>query len=115
MTVYSRTRTVTYPFVLTSLILGLLVAAISSAQASETDPAAPIKLGAVKAAIVELESGKTLYSKHSDWVTPIASITKLMTALVVMSLLSRNPSFALSTVNASTGPSSSRAISRSLL
>ncbi|TNC90584.1 MAG: D-alanyl-D-alanine endopeptidase [Alcanivorax sp.] len=84
MTVYSRTRTVTYPFVLTSLILGLLVAAISSAQASETDPAAPIKLGAVKAAIVELESGKTLYSKHSDWVTPIASITKLMTALVVM-------------------------------
>ena len=30
--------------------------------------------------IVELESGKTLYSKHSDWVTPIASITKLMTA-----------------------------------
>ena len=74
----------TYPFVLTSLILGLLVAAISSAQASETDPAAPIKLGAVKAAIVELESGKTLYSKHSDWVTPIASITKLMTALVVM-------------------------------
>jgi len=75
---------VTYPFVLTSLILGLLVAAISSAQASETDPAAPIKLGAVKAAIVELESGKTLYSKHSDWVTPIASITKLMTALVVM-------------------------------
>jgi len=84
MTVYSRTRTVTYPFVLTSLILGLLVAAISSTQASETDPAAPIKLGAVKAAIVELESGKTLYSKHSDWVTPIASITKLMTALVVM-------------------------------
>ncbi|MGB1060694.1 MAG: D-alanyl-D-alanine endopeptidase [Ketobacter sp.] len=74
----------TYPFVLTSLILGLLVAAISSTQASETDPAAPIKLGAVKAAIVELESGKTLYSKHSDWVTPIASITKLMTALVVM-------------------------------
>lgn len=74
----------TYPFVLTSLILGLLVAAISSAQASEADPAAPIKLGAVKAAIVELESGKTLYSKHSDWVTPIASITKLMTALVVM-------------------------------
>ena len=33
---------------------------------------------------MELNQGKTLYSKHADWVTPIASITKLMTALVVV-------------------------------
>ncbi|MDX1692474.1 MAG: D-alanyl-D-alanine endopeptidase [Ketobacteraceae bacterium] len=43
-----------------------------------------IQLGAVKAAVVELETGNILFSKHSDWVTPIASITKLMTAMVVL-------------------------------
>lgn len=68
-------------FVSTLLVSGLF----GTAQASESSPPqADIQLGAVKAAIVELESGKTLYAKHSDWVTPIASITKLMTALVVM-------------------------------
>lgn len=43
-----------------------------------------IQVGAVKAAVVELDTGKLLYSKHSDWVTPIASITKVMTAMVVL-------------------------------
>ena len=43
-----------------------------------------LQLGAVKAAIVDIESGNVLFSKHSDWVTPIASITKLMTAMVVL-------------------------------
>lgn len=43
-----------------------------------------IHLGAVKAAVADLETGKLLYEKHADWVTPIASITKLMTAMVVM-------------------------------
>ena len=43
-----------------------------------------IHLGSVKAAVVELETGESLYAKHSDWVTPIASITKVMTAIVVL-------------------------------
>ncbi len=43
-----------------------------------------ISLGAVKAAVFDLDSGEMLYSKHADWVTPIASITKVMTALVVL-------------------------------
>ncbi len=34
--------------------------------------------------MVELDNGNMLYSKHSDWQTPIASLTKLMTALVVI-------------------------------
>ena len=60
------------------------MAFINSTKASESAAPTSVHLGAVKATIVELDSGETLYSKHSDWVTPIASITKLMTALVVM-------------------------------
>ena len=41
-------------------------------------------LGSVKAAVFDLESGELLFSKHADWVTPIASITKVMTALVLL-------------------------------
>jgi D-alanyl-D-alanine endopeptidase (penicillin-binding protein 7) len=43
-----------------------------------------IMLGSVKAAVFDLESGEMLFSKHADWVTPIASITKVMTALVML-------------------------------
>ncbi len=53
-------------------------------SANESLDPGNMHLGAVKAAVVELDSGKTLYAKHSDWITPIASITKLMTAVVVL-------------------------------
>ncbi len=43
-----------------------------------------VMLGSVKAAVFDVNSGEMLYSKHADWVTPIASITKVMTALVVL-------------------------------
>lgn len=43
-----------------------------------------VSLGSVKAAVFDLDSGELLYGKHADWVTPIASITKVMTALVVL-------------------------------
>lgn len=43
-----------------------------------------VSLGAVKAAVFDLDSGEMLYRKHADWITPIASITKVMTALVVL-------------------------------
>lgn len=71
-----------YRHLLISLVA--LMAFINSTKASESAAPTSVHLGAVKATIVELDSGETLYSKHSDWVTPIASITKLMTALVVM-------------------------------
>lgn len=35
-------------------------------------------------AVVDLQSGQVLYQKNADEVTPIASITKLMTAMVVL-------------------------------
>ncbi|MBK9160486.1 MAG: D-alanyl-D-alanine endopeptidase [Nitrosomonadales bacterium] len=42
------------------------------------------KLSSSIALIYDEQSGRTLYSKNSDSVAPIASITKLMTAMVVL-------------------------------
>ena len=42
------------------------------------------KLRSSVALVLDAESGETLYEKNSDSVLPIASITKLMTALVVL-------------------------------
>lgn len=76
-------------------IIPVWVALVASVQAEEShgtrgtlqlaslDQSA-IHLGAVKAAVADLDSGKLIYSKHADWVTPIASITKLMSAMVVL-------------------------------
>jgi D-alanyl-D-alanine endopeptidase (penicillin-binding protein 7) len=42
------------------------------------------KLRSAAALVQDAESGETLYAKNSDTVLPIASITKLMTAVVVL-------------------------------
>jgi D-alanyl-D-alanine endopeptidase (penicillin-binding protein 7) len=53
------------------------------------DPASlGVKLTATAAALIDTQSGEVLYSQGDDRVTSIASITKLMTALV---LLESNP------------------------
>jgi serine-type D-Ala-D-Ala endopeptidase (penicillin-binding protein 7) len=52
-------------------------------SASQASGAAP-RLRSWSALIIEEDSGKTLYAKNTDLVTPIASITKLMTAMVVL-------------------------------
>lgn len=43
-----------------------------------------LRLASVYATVVDLESGEALYRKHADVPTPIASVTKLMTAMVVI-------------------------------
>ncbi|MAL98219.1 D-alanyl-D-alanine endopeptidase [Hydrocarboniclastica marina] len=43
-----------------------------------------IRLGSISAAVVEIESGEVLYLKNGGSVRPVASITKLMTAMVVL-------------------------------
>lgn len=43
-----------------------------------------IHLGSVSAAVVEVASGEELYLKNAGSVKPVASITKLMTAMVVL-------------------------------
>jgi serine-type D-Ala-D-Ala endopeptidase (penicillin-binding protein 7) len=43
-----------------------------------------LKLASSKALIVNQETGETLYAKSTDMPTPIASVTKLMTAMVML-------------------------------
>lgn len=45
-----------------------------------------VETSADVAAVVDLRSGKTLFEKRSDAVMPLASFTKLMTAMVVLDL-----------------------------
>lgn len=45
-----------------------------------------LKLASSKALIVNQETGETLYAKGTDIPTPIASITKLMTAMVMLDM-----------------------------
>ncbi len=45
---------------------------------------ANLALGSVNALVLDLDSNQPLYSKNADRVVPIASITKVMTAMVVL-------------------------------
>jgi D-alanyl-D-alanine endopeptidase (penicillin-binding protein 7) len=43
-----------------------------------------LKLGSANALVLDAKAGQPIYSKGADTVTPIASVTKLMTAMVVL-------------------------------
>lgn len=62
------------------LIWGL---AGAPAAAERPDPE-KLQLASVHAVVTDLASGETLYGKHADVAAPIASVTKLMTAMVVL-------------------------------
>jgi serine-type D-Ala-D-Ala endopeptidase (penicillin-binding protein 7) len=64
--------------VFTGLFLGILAFHISAKDAGEP------KLKSNSVFIVDQNDSSVLYSRHSDVAAPIASITKLMTALVVL-------------------------------
>ena len=55
----------------------------SARRSGKPVPAMP-RLRSGSAAVVDLESGRVLFEKNADEVSPIASITKLMTAMVVL-------------------------------
>jgi D-alanyl-D-alanine endopeptidase (penicillin-binding protein 7) len=68
----------------TLLILTLAcVAAVASAAPDVLDPA-KLQLASHNVLIVDIEQGAPLYAKGADEVQPIASLTKLMTAMVVL-------------------------------
>jgi D-alanyl-D-alanine endopeptidase (penicillin-binding protein 7) len=56
-------------------------ATVAEAFASSQDE---LKLGSAVALVIDQEDGQLLYAKNTDAVMPIASITKLMTAVVVL-------------------------------
>lgn len=64
------------------LLLALLVPAVPAMADSAGDP--DIHLASVHAAVADLDADEILYSKYPERAVPIASITKLMTAIVVI-------------------------------
>ncbi|MBI3447880.1 MAG: serine hydrolase [Acidobacteria bacterium] len=56
---------------------------VIAASAAPGKPGGPA-LRSNLALVIDAEQGETLFAKHSDQVAPIASITKLMTAMVVL-------------------------------
>lgn len=67
------------------LVLALWSAgsAIAATDKTNLDPS-KIQTASVSTYVTDLKSGETLFQKNADIVMPIASITKLMTAMVVL-------------------------------
>ena len=63
-------------------ILGPLTA-VCSAAAPYPDPG-KLRLASANVLVVDAQDGRRMYAKAADEVTPIASLTKLMTAMVVL-------------------------------
>lgn len=56
----------------------------ASSHAMSDDDVANLQLGSSKALIINQQTGEILYAKNTNTPTPIASVTKLMTAMVVL-------------------------------
>jgi serine-type D-Ala-D-Ala endopeptidase (penicillin-binding protein 7) len=73
---------------LTAFLLALgSLAALQAAADPSANPSrivADLKLASVSALVMDAKSGETLFSKHDDVALPIASVTKVMTAMVVL-------------------------------
>jgi D-alanyl-D-alanine endopeptidase (penicillin-binding protein 7) len=63
------------------LVFGLMPI---NALAAQTPSVQNLNLASVHAAIVDLDSGETLHEKYAETSVPIASLTKMMTALVIL-------------------------------
>ncbi|MEO8740787.1 MAG: D-alanyl-D-alanine endopeptidase [Casimicrobiaceae bacterium] len=79
-----------------TLVFAAIISVAGAADAATTSgtPAAfgpqplldgsKLKLSSVNALVLDAGAGKAIYAKGADFVTPIASVTKLMTAMVVL-------------------------------
>jgi serine-type D-Ala-D-Ala endopeptidase (penicillin-binding protein 7) len=67
-------------------LASVLVAAPAAAPATGQAPLNPasLELASAQAAVADLASGELLFTKHADRQVPIASVTKLMSAIVVL-------------------------------
>lgn len=68
---------------LLTLVFAALAALPAVAAPTELD-AAKLRLMSASALVIDAQDGKAVYAKAADEVTPIASLTKLMTAMVVV-------------------------------
>ncbi|MDZ7922839.1 MAG: D-alanyl-D-alanine endopeptidase [Marinagarivorans sp.] len=69
---------------LPSLLLPPLLLLSGLAQAKVTLNPAKLQLASVSAFIIDVDTHEILYARNPDTIVPIASVTKLMTALVVL-------------------------------
>lgn len=67
-----------------SLLAALLLLGWLNPQAVQAAPAAAPSIHAQAAAVIDVTSGRLLYSLHGDEPLPIASLTKIMTAIVAI-------------------------------
>lgn len=79
-------RTAGLALLLAALVFPASVAAEAEREASAKPPLDPdgLQLASVSALVAPLGEEQPLYAKRADWVVPIASITKLMTAMIVL-------------------------------
>ena len=70
--------------VLAAAIAAGIGPAVAGSAESEQAPGAGLKLKSHAALVLDQQSGDILYGKNAQAVVPIASITKLMTAMVVL-------------------------------
>ena len=68
-----------------SLLVLLLLPGVTLADGPTTTPVKPLEIASGSALVVDLSDNRVLYSSHPDLQVPIASVTKIMTALVVLS------------------------------
>jgi D-alanyl-D-alanine endopeptidase (penicillin-binding protein 7) len=87
-----------------------VAATIAPATGAAAQPKLDLGLASVSAIAVDVDSGDLLVAKYPDAVLPIASITKLMTAIVVVD--SGVPLDERLAIRASTAPHSKNAFSR---
>ncbi|AZK47137.1 D-alanyl-D-alanine carboxypeptidase family protein [Paenibacillus lentus] len=66
------------------MVISLLLTAGSSVGAVENNKPRPPSMNARAASLIDVKSGRILYSHHGDVEMPVASLTKIMTAIVAI-------------------------------
>ncbi|MFO1303775.1 MAG: D-alanyl-D-alanine endopeptidase [Burkholderiales bacterium] len=66
-----------------ALVIVFSIVFVQGAVAADLD-ASKLRLASANVLVLDAQDGKALYAKAADQVTPIASLTKLMTAMVVL-------------------------------
>ncbi len=79
-----KIRFVLLSFLLLSTGISVVPSAVASGKLSEIKGKAQLELASGSAMVVDLQTNKVIYANNVDEVVPIASITKLMTAMVVL-------------------------------
>jgi D-alanyl-D-alanine endopeptidase (penicillin-binding protein 7) len=80
----NRRLTIVFTGVIALVLATALAPAAALAQASAAHDPAKLKLASANAIVIDASSNEPVYAKAAEEVTPIASLTKLMTAMVTI-------------------------------